>query len=80
MICYSFSSRIYSGDIYWQVHGLISFLGVHCVCGKTIVPEGQTDGNFRVETYKRQQPSGGQPAYVDPLIITNNSADSAAGS
>lgn len=37
-------------------------------------------GNFRVETYKRQQPSGGQPAYVDPFIITNYSADSAAGS
>ena len=40
----------------------------------------KANGNFRVETYKRQQPSGGQPAYVDPLIITNNSADSAAGS
>ena len=34
VICYSFSSRIYSGDNYWQVHGLISFLGVHCVCGR----------------------------------------------
>jgi len=40
----------------------------------------QAYGAFEVETYKGQQPAGGRPAYVDPIIIVNKPNDVAAGS
>lgn len=39
----------------------------------------QAFGTFEIKTYRAQQPSGGAPGYVDPLLIYNDRADYAGG-